>query len=59
MYVSDGEHGVKAAFAEPAVSIPLDETMGVEYGRFTSTNPNIDNLGAASSIGDAAGDGGS
>ena len=59
VYVSDGEHGVKAAFAEPAVSIPLDETMGVEYGRFTSTNPNIDNLGAASSIGDESGDGGS
>ena len=45
MYVSDGEHGVKAAFAEPAASIPVDETTGVEYGRFTSTSPNIDNLG--------------
>ena len=36
VYVSDGESGVKAAFAEPAASIPLDETIGVEYGRFTS-----------------------
>jgi hypothetical protein len=58
VYVSDGEHGVKAAFAEPAASIPLDETMGVEYGKFTSTNPNIDNLGGASSIGDESGYGG-
>ena len=49
VYVSDGEHGVKAAFAEPTDSIPLDETKGVEYGKFTSTNLHIDNLGSAGS----------
>ena len=38
VYVSDGEHGVRAALAEPAASIPRDETMGVEYGKFTSRN---------------------
>jgi len=49
VYVSDGEHGVKAAFAEPAASIPVDETMGVEHGKFTSTSSDIDNLGAVGS----------
>jgi photosystem II stability/assembly factor-like uncharacterized protein len=58
VYVSDGEHGVKAAFAVPAASIPVDETTGVEYGRFTSTSPHIDNLGGAGSPGGQSGDGG-
>ena len=57
VYVSDGDHGVKAAFAVPAASIPVDETTGVEYGRFTSISPNIDNLGG-SSPGGQPGDGG-
>ena len=46
VYVSDGERGVKAAFAEPAASIPLDEAMGVEYGRYTSRTVDLDILGA-------------
>ncbi len=47
VYVSDGEHGVKAAFTGPAASIPVDETTGVEYGKFTSTNSEMNNLGAS------------
>jgi photosystem II stability/assembly factor-like uncharacterized protein len=49
VYVSDGENGVKAAFVEPSSSIPLDETMGVEYGIFTSRHGDLDILGAADS----------
>ena len=39
LYISDLEHGVLVTLSDSAVSVPIDETRGVEYGQFTSADP--------------------